>query len=371
LNYRLGISVGAREERFALESRVLFIDTSIYHAGNFQFFKAEFAAVSKLLREDKLTLLLTSATISEVKRHLEEGAKAAASGMQSLRQKAKILRNLPSYSQSILFEDFQVESVAKELIELFERFLSTKNLKIVSLGLASAETVFEKYFSKSPPFSQKKPDEFRDAFVLESLKAYAVEEGVRIHVISEDDDMRAFCENEPLLVWSNKLGEYVDAALHLERVEPAAFADQALSALEDEVGVHVENYLAEQEFDMVTDYGTNRRMERCDISSLTEIARRLLDVGRNYSRYMVEYEFVVRSQYLQSSLSDQFSELSTMVQVDRFIASYRKCIEVEVYLEYLEGDLSTVSLEDWSFNLPSGDILWDDEIMQGSVQNIS
>lgn len=363
--------MGAREENFALESRVLFIDTCIYHAGNFQFFKSEFASVSKLLQEDKLTLLVTSATISEVKRHLEEGAKSAASGMQSLRQKAKILRNLPSYSKSLIFEDFHVESIAKELIGHFERFLSTKNLKIVSLELASAEKVFEKYFSKSPPFSQKKPDEFRDAFVLESLKAYAVEEGLRIHVISDDDDMRAFCESEPLLVWSNNLREYVDAALHLERVEPAAFADQALSVLEKEVGVHVENYLVEQEFGMTSEYGTDRRVERCDISSLAEVARRLVDLGRNYSRYVVEYEFVVKCQYLQSDFVGGSSEAPVMIQIDRFIASYRKYIEVEICLDYFEGDLSTVSLEDWSFNLPSGDILWDDEVVQGSVQNIS
>lgn len=348
-------------EVFAIKSKYLFIDTSVYHASNYQFSKSDFESITRLLDSDKLVLLLTTITISEVKRHLKAQAKEAASAAQSLRDKGKILRNLPEFSSTFVFQGFDRNAVEDDLIATFNAFISAKNVEVVSLDLVSAEDVFEKYFSVLPPFSEKKTEEFRDAFVLEALKAYAVENGIRIHILSTDGDMRAYCEKSPYLYCSDRLGAFVNAAVHLEHVEPAAFADKAFIVVEESVFSLVEQYLSDQDFGILEDGESSYRYSSCDVLNITSANRRVLYADRTCAKYAVDYEFIVQSIYFRAEPLKSIAGGGQHIEIHRWEERYKKVLEVVVELTYFEGDADSVVLEDWHFNLPSGDVLWEDE----------
>ncbi|WP_223431555.1 PIN domain-containing protein [Pseudomonas sp. GL-B-26] len=348
-------------EKFDLKSRYLFIDTSIYHAANYQFFASDLQAVTRLLEDDKLTLLFTSITVSEVKRHLKNQVTDAVNAARSLRDKGKVLRNLPSFSQTFVFRGIEREVVENELFALFEKFMATKNIEMVSLDLASAEVVFENYFSLLPPFSEKKTEEFRDAFVLESLKSYAIENGIRIHVLSTDGDMRDYCSGEFHLLWSDNLGKFVNSAVHLTRVEPAAFADKAFLAVEQEVYSRLIEYLEHQDFGVLEEGGGSYRVTSCEIENVVGSNRRVLEVSRESTKYALDYEFEVAYEYFQSEPLRVLPDGSTIIEISNNSARYKKVAEAVVFLSYFEGDLDSVKLEDYRFGLPSGDILWEDE----------
>jgi len=348
-------------EKLDLKSRYLFIDTSIYHAANYQFFASDLESITRLLEGDKLTLLFTSITVSEIKRHLKAQVNDAVNAARSFRDKVKVLRNLPDFSQSFIFQGVEREAVEGELLALFEKFLATKNIEMVSLDLASAEVVFENYFSLLPPFSEKKTNEFRDAFVLESLKSYAIENGVRIHILSTDGDMKDYCNGEFHLLWSDKLGEFVNSAVHLERVEPAAFADKAFSVVEQEVYSSFMEYLEHQDFGVLEEGGGSYRVKSCEIENVIGVNRRVLDADRISTKYALDYEFEVSYEYFRTDLVKVCSDGSTLIETSSNSARYKKVAEAIVWLSYFEGDLDSVELEDCRFALPSGDILWEDE----------
>ncbi|MEN5149130.1 PIN domain-containing protein [Pseudomonas orientalis] len=348
------------EVEFVLRSKVLFIDTSIYFGNNFQFLTKDLESLSRLLNSGEITLLFTTVTIAEINRHLKAESNKAVSAAQSFQTKGKILRNLSVFSSSIMFGDVDSRAIEAELLAQFASFMSALNIETVSLELASVEEVFERYFSVLPPFSEKKPTEFRDAFVLGALKAYAVRNDVRIHVLSDDKDMQDFCVDDPNLFWSDKLGEFLNAAVHAERGVPAIFADKAFAVVNTQVFSLVETYLNDQDFGVLQESGYSYRHTSCGIQNIVAVNRRILYADRSSARFAIDYEFEVQSVYLRS---EPVSEVSggQHTEIHRWEECYKKVVEVTADLKFFEGDVNSVVLDDWDFRLPSGDILWEDE----------
>lgn len=350
------------EKGFTLRSRVLFIDASIYHSNNFQFLTKDLESLTRLLTAGQVTLLLTSITVSEVKRHLREQAKEAASAAQSFQQKGKVLRNIPLFENSIMFGGINASDIENQLVEGFYRFLSSRNVEILSVDMASADQVFENYFNVRPPFSVKKPNEFRDSFVLETLKVYAIDNNVRIHIISLDKDMESFCKESPQLIWSSKLGEVVNAVMHSARTLPAAFADEAYCSVKDKVFLIVQDYLAEQDFGVVHDAESRVQSFRTSVGDVRSVNKRVFSADRTTAKYGVDFEVDVIAEYFQAEpvepVADAFQD---SIEIYSLRKRFVKTVEVVLALKFYEGDLESVDIDDWDIDLPGGDILWDYE----------
>lgn len=350
------------EKGFTLRSRVLFIDASIYHSNNFQFLTKDLESLTRLLTAGQVTLLLTSITVSEVKRHLREQAKEAASAAQSFQQKGKVLRNIPLFENSIMFGGINASDIEDQLLEGFERFLSSVNIEILSVDMASADQVFENYFNVCPPFSIKKPNEFRDSFILETLKVYANDNNVRIHIVSLDKDMEAFCKENPQLIWSNKLGEVVNAVMHSARTAPAAFADQAYSVIKADVFGMVQEFLDEQRFGILDEVENGVQSFSVSVENLRSVNQRVFAADRTFAKYGVDFDIDIIVEYFQMEPVNSMVGLSRDYdETYKFKKRFVKAVEVALALGFYEGDLESVEIEDWDVHLPNGDILWDYE----------
>ncbi|NWE12779.1 PIN domain-containing protein [Pseudomonas yamanorum] len=350
------------EKGFTLRSRVLFIDASIYHSNNFQFLTKDLESLTRLLAAGQVTLLLTSITVAEVKRHLREQAKEAASAAQSFQQKGKVLRNIPIFEKSIMFDGVNASEIENQLVEGFYRFLSSENVEILSVDIASADQVFENYFNVRPPFSVKKPNEFRDSFVLETLKVYAIDNNVRIHILSLDKDMEDFCKESPQLIWSNKLGEVVNAVMHSARTLPAAFADQAYSVIKADVFGMVQEFLDEQRFGILDEVENGVQSFSVSIENLRSVNQRVFAADHTFAKYGVDFDIDIIVEYYQLEPVNPMVGLPRdYVDTYKFKKRFVKTVEVALALGFYEGDLESVEIEDWDVHLPNGDILWDYE----------
>ena len=351
-------------ERFNLKSKYVFIDTSIYQAANFQFGMRDLGNLESLVNAGVLALLITSITIQEIRKHIRDEVAIAASAIQSFQKKGRILRNTPSFGRSPLFEKFDSQQVIAELDLGFERFLESKNVEVVSIDDVSPELVFRGFFESSPPFSGKKPNEFKDAFVLEALAIYADLHHVRIHVLSKDEDMRGYCDGDTTLLFSSDLGGLVDAALHIEHAEPLAFADHAFETVQQDVALAVEEYLSEQDFGIVCDGNASLRQLDVTVEDVTYGRPRVFSTNSSSASYGVSAEFDVVVNYFLSELvnaNEQQLGDRSLLEIKKFCARYRKYLEVTVMVEFYENDIESVQLVGFNFDLEGGDNLWDDE----------
>lgn len=345
---------------FALRSRVVFIDSCIFYANNYQFFSKDLASLTDLLERDEASLVLVNVTVAEVKKHLRAQSKEAASAAQSFREKGKVLRNIPAYASSLMFDRVDAGSIESELFAGFERFLSTKNIEIISVDLASAEDVFTLFFDMLPPFSDKKQNEFRDAFVLEALKAYAAENNLRIHIISSDADMCSYCSGSRHLFWSSNLGEVVNALAHTARDHPLDFADKALNQVLDIVQQMVGDWLVDYDFTIDLEAEYDMQDVRFSVSDIKATNIRVFSAKNDCSVHGVDFEFKVSAEYWKLGVCLGFispKDVDPTWQKEIHTLIYRNVLSAQLSISYFEGDLESVVLDDWEFELIDGGFL--------------
>lgn len=184
----------------------VFLDTSIYISSNYGFASPLFLALKARIENKQVILGITKITIAEVESNIRQGVIEAEQAIEKAKKQARILRNSTA-PQSSIFKVWDIEKVIEELINRFHTFL--KEFEVVILGYeeVDAESVFNLYFNKKPPFGDgKKKDEFPDAFVMKILESWGESENQSVFLISEDND---FVSND---------GDF----LHLERVQSLA-----------------------------------------------------------------------------------------------------------------------------------------------------
>lgn len=212
-----------------LETRHIFIDTSIFVGANFHYESSSFKQLITLARESYLLIYLTPITIREVKSKIHERVETAHLALQRCKKEAMVLRHLPADTYKALFTDFDTRTVEESLIQKFDRFISQSQATIIPVGGTSVEKVFDQYFSLSPPFGTgKKKSEFPDAFALASLNEWCITNREKIYVVSTDSDMKRACEEHETLTSLHSL----EALLNIVATDNKILADFAESAFE-------------------------------------------------------------------------------------------------------------------------------------------
>src|SRR5687768_3708720 len=98
-----------------LETRHIFIDTSIFIGANFHYESSTFKQLITLVRENYLFIYLTPITIREVKANIHERVESAHRAIQKCKKEAMVLRHLRNDSFKGLFIDFDSATVEESL----------------------------------------------------------------------------------------------------------------------------------------------------------------------------------------------------------------------------------------------------------------
>lgn len=185
-----------------LLTRNVFIDTSIFVAENFNVKGTKFESLASLAQEARVFIKSSDITLREIICNLEESVETAAKGIQKTKTEARILRNLGSKSSyNAIFAEFPTAEIVARLTKQIRGYFTVSKTEILPALKIRPSTVFDKYFTKKPPFGlSKKKAEFPDAFVLSALEQWCDKTQQQIYVISQDPDMTSACSGSVKLI---------------------------------------------------------------------------------------------------------------------------------------------------------------------------
>jgi hypothetical protein len=178
-----------------LETRYLFIDTSVYRRLAFDWTGRTLHRLSSLIDQRHIILVVTEITIREMKSNIKEMGYEA---LKPIRRWASFIRRMGGRVPPLDKEADLIEGLEKEI----DRWHKDRRAIIVGADV-NLRTILEDYFLRRPPFSDKKKAEFPDAIVVSQLKQWCLENESSIYVASDDIDMKECCEPGGALIFAD------------------------------------------------------------------------------------------------------------------------------------------------------------------------
>lgn len=283
-----------------LETRLVFLDTSAYENKNYQFGQYALGRLQELIEQEKIHLLITDVTISEIELHLYKKSFSAAAKIKEITRDAMFLRNTPELDCYGIFTKVDGSEIYSLVHKKFLEFLDHRSIETISVSSVDPKLIFNAYFKNLPPFNKvSKKHEFPDAFALEAVKNISIERGHSVYIVSSDGDMQSYCDKEPNFLHLRSVDDLIDLTMRSDKAyeEPTRFADEVFELLEDEIKALAVNYLEDGEFIYEDADPYDEVINSVDIDSLTIGNKTLQDVNAEYAEYIVDFEVIVTADY--------------------------------------------------------------------------
>ena len=193
-----------------LVTRKVFVDTQSFVKAGLNFNSRAIDAFRNLCAVEDLEHLTTTVTISEVRNKIQEHIGEGLNKFNEFRRKAGILSGSTDERTASLFAELDGQEVERAALAIFDDFIADSRATVLNVSSVDPEEVFRRYFNQIAPFqSGKKKEEFPDAFVMLALAAN-LKEQESIYIVSEDGDLRAFCENDNRFISIDSLAKVLD-----------------------------------------------------------------------------------------------------------------------------------------------------------------
>lgn len=342
-------------QKVELQSRIVFLDTNVYIAKNYQFLTHSLGSVKALCDKDEIRLIVTDITSEEVKSHIRSAAAETAAVMKRVKKDAMLIRNLPDVPAFGIFTSLTAGDIEAKLLADWAEFLGSEGVEMLTVDAVMPSRVFSRYFSVSAPFAQgAKEKEFADAFVLERLSDFSKARTHSVHVISNDKDLERFCEADPGLIYSDSLDDFIGAVNLSVSVEPAAFAAEALASVQDRILEFVQERVREIDFEIQSsDWDAD--LEDVDVRDLEFVKANLVSVDDEQCVYEMEFKSVIDTiesikDYGRSPFDHEDNSYPFVLetQVER---TFEAVISVEATIYYQDKLVNSV---DFDLDMPYG-----------------
>lgn len=193
-----------------LETRNVFMDTQAFVQAGLHFDGLPFTSFRKYCEANELFHISTTVVEREVKSKIQGSVKEALSSIQIFQRKARLLASFNDDQIKSLFGKIDEEDIYEKSENVFEEFMEGCSSVIVGADKVNAEELLTMYFEEKFPFSDgKKKYEFPDAISLLSLKSY-LRDDEKIYVVSDDNDLKAYCSTDPQFISVDTLGKLLD-----------------------------------------------------------------------------------------------------------------------------------------------------------------
>ena len=168
---------------------IIFLDTSIYIAENYFVPSNRVSMLKRLVNDGLVSVVSTEITNREVLRHFKGDVSGA---LNNIRKNHKVLACFDEMN-FLLDRDFK-QKIASKAEDTFKDYLNKVHVYSIGYDMCDdVKGVFEKYFNKEKPFGEGgKEKEFPDAFALQMLENYCKQNGLKIHVLSADSDIKEY-----------------------------------------------------------------------------------------------------------------------------------------------------------------------------------
>jgi len=189
----------------------IFIDTSIFDESAYNLNSARFKAFRSLAETFNLKLLIPDPTAREIRRHIRERSQSAVKSLEDAARRAPFLSQLDDWP----LNGTNKAALANKLKNHIEKGLSDfyKNFEIHKLDYRGIEIkeIMNWYDWGHAPFSDKKKNEFPDAFSIASLNQYHKSSNENIAIVSQDVDFKLACVKHNHFLHFPSLPAYTEA----------------------------------------------------------------------------------------------------------------------------------------------------------------
>ncbi|GAB6190753.1 PIN domain-containing protein [Desulfocastanea catecholica] len=226
-----------------LETKKVFIDTQYFVKAGLHFDNAPLKSFKQHCHDGELENFSTSVVEKEVEAKIRSSVNEALDARKTFMRKARLLSALDDSKIQSLFSEISDEEIHDSALKVFEEYLKDCKTTIVDASKVKAEDLLNLYFNKKPPFGDgKKKSEFPDAISILSLKSQLGADE-KIYIVSDDKDLKSFCDSDPQLVSVESLDKLLDIYnIHRDkRVEKVKkFFDTNRSEVEDKITSYLE-----------------------------------------------------------------------------------------------------------------------------------
>ena len=267
----------------------IFLDTAAYEAESFNTESTHFKALAKHLESDRLRLVITDITKTEVHQRIDKRCREELDSLRKMRKKARVLRSASRVQQLGVFSNAHLDDAPTQLRGAVDKFLDDHETIVVQAMAQDAGPVFERYFAMNPPFGPgPKRKEFPDAFVVEALIDWTDEQADNtLLVVSEDVLFRKAIEESEQIEAVETLSVLLDRVASEDAALAAFLRTQIIGRLDstkdrakeefESLGFHVKDEWGDVEME-ITKIDLNGEPDLIDISESEVTAELSLDV---------------------------------------------------------------------------------------------
>lgn len=326
-----------------MKTRNIFVDTQAFMRQCFRFEGAVLKRIEQLGKDGLINILISEVVSREVKSKLAEQMDNA---YQSFRSMQKNLEVLESASPLI---DFSIDIRGLKGIaeSRWDKYLLESKATILSSNDICNSKLLEYYFGGTYPFSEgKKKSEFPDAISVLSLQSWLNRTKEAVYVISQDKDLKGFCEGEQLCISLEKISEFID----IYNQEEEKLSESVRKYIEDDIDWLTE--LIKTEYlnkGFVYDGNYEAEVGEVVVEKITIQEIDIIEVESK--RAVIECSVVIKS---KADISGPDYENAIWDSEDKeyfYIGSFDACmsfedvhgVSVELYLNEEEGGISEVS----------------------------
>jgi len=194
-----------------METRKIFIDTQAFMQQGFKFEGSVLNRVRELGRSNLIEVYVSEVVKREVSSKISEKTNKAKKLSSDLFKELSILES-ETPKEIIDFVGLVERNDLQEIaLSRWNKFLEDSKAVILDPNEICNIELLSLYFDGKYPFSDgKKKDEFPDAISTLSLKAKMSQSDDLVYVISNDGDLKGFCEKEANFISLNQLSEFLD-----------------------------------------------------------------------------------------------------------------------------------------------------------------
>jgi PIN domain len=194
-----------------LETRTVFMDTQAFMKQGLNFKNATLSKINSLGKTDCVNILITDIVKKEVQSKILDNTEKTIKAKNDLivgLKKEDCVDLVPLITN---IESTTDENLKQISINRWEQYIEDTKIEIISCKAVCTEEIVDAYFIGTFPFSAgKKKNEFPDAISLTALKNWANQKNKTVYVISEDKDLKGFCDQHNNLIHLEKITEFLD-----------------------------------------------------------------------------------------------------------------------------------------------------------------
>ena len=196
------------------EYNAITLDTSILEGKNFNL---ENGILTKMEQYARLGIdfVLSEIVYKEMIAHMENKTGEAISNYNKIVSDYNKMVNTFRFYKLDTYIEKKIEKIQEVNISAIVKkrvgeYQEKTQFEVIPITGTDATEVFKTYFERKPPFSEKKKEEFPDAFALQSLANWAKQKKKKILVVSKDKDWEEFCQLHSELNYEEDLATVLD-----------------------------------------------------------------------------------------------------------------------------------------------------------------